>query len=240
MNNDKRLERLVSLVRKLLELSRSNSNAHEAGLALSRAQRLMEKYGISELDATLSSVREVASQIAPSEAEKVPEWMTSLAWAVGHAFGCRPYFSWRYTSSGDCRRTVTFYGFSERPAVAAYAFDVLTRQLKDATAAWLKTQSKKLKLTTRRKRAELFRAGWVEGMRRVITVFQVTEQETQLMTRWMENQNMKTVTIRELKSCRGGEIARHRGYEAGRNVRLHHGVEGENPAAIGYLEEHTL
>lgn len=47
MNNDKRQERLVSLVRKLLELSRSNSNAHEAGLALSRAQRLMEKYGIS-------------------------------------------------------------------------------------------------------------------------------------------------------------------------------------------------
>lgn len=90
MSNDKRQERLVSLVRKLLELSRSNSNAHEAGLALSRAQRLMEKYGISELDATLSSVRDVASQSAPSEAEKVPEWMTRLAWAVGHAFGCRP------------------------------------------------------------------------------------------------------------------------------------------------------
>lgn len=32
MNNEKRQERLVSLVRKLLELSRSNSNAHEARL----------------------------------------------------------------------------------------------------------------------------------------------------------------------------------------------------------------
>lgn len=240
MNNDKRQERLVSLVRKLLELSRSNSNAHEAGLALSRAQRLMEKYGISELDATLSSVRDVASQSAPSEAEKVPEWMTRLAWAVGHAFGCRPYFSWRNTSSGDCRRTVTFYGFSERPAVAAYAFDVLTRQLKDATAVYLKTQSKKLKLSTRRNRAELFRAGWVDGMRRVITVFRVTERETQLMTRWMDNQNMKAATIRELKSCRGGDIARYRGYEAGKNARLHHGVEGENTAAIGHREERTL
>ncbi|HDC4528641.1 TPA: DUF2786 domain-containing protein [Enterobacter cloacae] len=239
MNNDKRQERLVSLVRKLLELSRSNSNAHEAGLALSREQRLMEKYGISELDATLSSVREVASQSAPSEAEKVPEWMTRLIWAVGHAFGCRPYFSWRYTPSGDCRRTVTFYGFSERPAVAAYAFEVLTHQLKDATAVYLETQSKKLKLTTRRNRAELFRAGWVEGMRRVITVFRVTEQETQLMTRWMDNQNMKTVTIRELRSCRGGDIARHRGYEAGKNARLHQGVQGENPAAIGYRGKHT-
>ena len=240
MNNDKRQERLVSLVRKLLELSRSNSNAHEAGLALSRAQRLMEKYGISELDASLSSVREVASLSAPSEAEKVPEWMTRLTWAVAHAFGCRPYFSWRNTSSGEYRRTVTFYGFSERPAVVAYAFDVLTRQLKDATAAYLKTQSKKLKLTTRRNRAELFRAGWVEGMRRVITVFRVTEQETQLMTRWMDNQNMNTVTIRELKTCRGGDIARHRGYEAGKSARLHYGVEGENPSAITYREEHEL
>ncbi|ECN8124410.1 DUF2786 domain-containing protein, partial [Salmonella enterica subsp. enterica serovar Typhimurium] len=124
-------------------------------------------------------------------------------------------------------------------AVAAYAFDVLTRQLKDATAVYLKTQSKKLKLSTRRNRAELFRAGWVDGMRRVITVFRVTERETQLMTRWMDNQNMKAATIRELKSCRGGDIARHRGYEAGKNARLHHGVEGENTAAIGHREERT-
>lgn len=124
MNNDKRLARLV---RKLLELSRSNSNAHEAGLALSRAQRLMEKYGISEQDATLSSVREVDSQGAPSEAEKVPEWMTRLVWAVGHTFGCWPYFSWRNTSSGDCRRTVTFYRFSEgQPWRLIYLPEVLS------------------------------------------------------------------------------------------------------------------
>lgn len=134
---------------------------------------------------------------------------------------------WRNTSSADCRRTVTFYGFSERSAVAAYAFDVQPRQLKDATAAWLKTRSKKLKLTTSRNRAALFRAGWGDGMRRVIVVFRVTERETQLMIRWMDNQNMKTAIIRELKSCRGGDIARHRGYKAGKRARLHHGVEGE-------------
>ncbi|HHS3092994.1 TPA: hypothetical protein ACTEQ6_000926 [Klebsiella oxytoca] len=33
MNNDKRQERLVSLVRKLLELSRSNSNAQGENVA---------------------------------------------------------------------------------------------------------------------------------------------------------------------------------------------------------------
>lgn len=44
-------ERLVRRVRKLLELSRNNSNAHEAGLALARAQQLMAKHGITEQDA---------------------------------------------------------------------------------------------------------------------------------------------------------------------------------------------
>ncbi|HEI8505984.1 TPA: DUF2786 domain-containing protein [Serratia marcescens] len=96
MNQSPRQKRLVSLVRKLLELARSNSNAHEAGVALARAQKLMVKYGISERDATLSTVQQAPSQGAPSEARRaLPEWMSRLAWTVGSAFGCRLYFSWR-------------------------------------------------------------------------------------------------------------------------------------------------
>lgn len=41
MNNSQRQLRLLNLVRKLLKLGRSNSNAHEAGLALQRAQKLI-------------------------------------------------------------------------------------------------------------------------------------------------------------------------------------------------------
>lgn len=123
MSHSQRQARLVKLVRKLLELARSNSNAHEAGLALARAQKLMEKYGISELEASLSSIQTAPSQGAPSEAkQKQPEWMSGLTWAIVRAFGCRLYFSWRDSESGP-RRNVTFYGFSERPVVAAYAFD---------------------------------------------------------------------------------------------------------------------
>jgi hypothetical protein len=162
MNNSQRQLRLLNLVRKLLKLGRSNSNAHEAGLALQRAQKLMARYGISELDAGLTSVREASSRTAPSDAEKVPEWMVTLVRGVCHAFGCQAYYSWRQTSAGY-RRSVTFYGFSEKPEIAAYAFDVLTRQLKDATNSYLKTQSKRLKLATRRARAEQFRDGWVCG-----------------------------------------------------------------------------
>ncbi|MEL5565997.1 DUF2786 domain-containing protein [Serratia ureilytica] len=234
MNHSQRQVRLVKLVRKLLELARSNSNAHETGLALARAQKLMEKYGISELEASLSSIQTAPSRGAPSEAkQKLPEWMSGLAWAIARAFGCRLYFSWRDSESGP-RRNVTFYGFSERPAVAAYAFDVLSRQLKDATADYLKTQNKRLKMSTRRARAEQFRAGWVAGVRRVITTFTVSEQECELMGAWLESQKMGELQTRASKTCRGDDIARLRGFEAGQNARLHQGVQGAVTTGIGY------
>lgn len=234
MSHSQRQVRLVKLVRKLLELARSNSNAHEAGLALARVQKLMEKYGISELEASLSSLQTAPSQGAPSEAkQKLPEWMSGLAWAIARAFGCRLYFSWRDTPSGQ-RRNVTFYGFSEWPTVAAYAFDVLSRQLKDATVDYLKTQNKRLKMSTRRARAEQFRDGWVAGVRRVITTFTVTEQECDLMGTWLKNQKVGELKTRAPKACRGDDIARLRGYKAGQNARLHQGVQSGGPAAIAH------
>lgn len=241
MMNNTRQERLVSLVRKLLDLSRRNSNPHEAGLALSRAQRLMEQYGISEQEAELSAIRKAATQGAPSNAEKVPAWQENLVLGISCAFGCRAYYSWR-EANGTYRRIVVFYGTGERPEVAAYAWDVLCRQLKDATAIFLKKQNKRLKLATRRARADQFRAGWVEGVRRVISTFRISEQEVQLMEswmleRWMDNQNMQTATLRDVKACRGSDLARLQGIKAGQNARLNHGVGGSGPKGIGYREE---
>ena len=46
MNNSQRQLRLLNLVRKLLKLGRSNSNAHEAGLALQRARPRQEASGV--------------------------------------------------------------------------------------------------------------------------------------------------------------------------------------------------
>lgn len=124
-SHSQRQVRLVKLIRKLLELAKNNSNAHEAGLALSRAQALMQKYGISELDAESSSIREDQTQKAPSNAVKIPQWMDRLVWVVNRAFGCRAYYSWQQGSAGNSHRVVMFCGFGERPAVAAYSFDVL-------------------------------------------------------------------------------------------------------------------
>ncbi|HBD1844130.1 TPA: DUF2786 domain-containing protein [Salmonella enterica] len=230
-HNTNRMKRLVGLVRKLLELSRNNSNAHESGLALRRAQQLMAKYGINELDAELSSIREAETHFAPSEAEKVPAWMERLVWVANHAFGCRAYYSWK-EKEGNYRRIVVFYGFNERPAIAAYSFEVLSRQLMTAASSYLKTQNKRLKLSTRRARAEQFRAGWVDGVHRVIGVYSIPENENRLMMHWLNGKGFEKAIIRDARECRGADIARMRGYEAGQNARLHQGVQGRDEELI--------
>ncbi|CAI1912800.1 Protein of uncharacterised function (DUF2786) [Serratia entomophila] len=221
MSHSQRQVRLVTLIRKLLELAKNNSNANEAGLALSRAQKLMQKYGISELDAESSSVREYQTQKAPSDAVKIPQWMDRLVWVINRAFGCRAYYS-----RCNSHRVVMFCGFGERPAVAAYSFDVLSRQLKEATTAYLKTQNKRLKLSTRRARADQFREGWVEGVHRVVVDFGPSQRESQIMTHYLEALALDQTKLREAKECRGADIARGTGFVAGTNARLYHGVDG--------------
>ncbi|AWR82837.1 DUF2786 domain-containing protein [Salmonella enterica subsp. enterica serovar Virchow] len=230
MNNDAaRQEQLIKRIRKLLALSRNNSNSHEAGQALSRAQALMRKHGITELDADISVIKTSSSKGAPSEAEKVPVWMGRLMNVVAGAFGCHTYLDWRITTGGYWRRIVTFYGFGERPVVAAYAFDVLCRQMQKATKEYLSTQSRKLKQSTRRARAAMFRDGWVYGVRDVVDVFRLTEDETCVMNTWLQNQQFEgMVVFREVKDCYGGDHARWQGYNEGKKATLHHGVDSRD------------
>lgn len=217
MNADAaRQDQLIKRIRKLLALSRNNSNPHEAGQALSRAQALMRKHGITELDTDISVIKTSSSKGAPSEAEKVPVWMGRLMHVVAEAFGCHTYLDWRITTGGYWRRVVIFYGFGERPVVAAYAFDVLCRQMQKATKAYLSTQSRILKLSTRRARAAMFRDGWVYGVRDVVDAFPLTEDETRVMKTWLKRQQFEGMAaFRNVKDCNGGDRARWQGYSEG-------------------------
>ncbi|RXB79644.1 DUF2786 domain-containing protein [Escherichia coli] len=230
MNADAaRQDQLIKRIRKLLALSRNNSNPHEAGQALSRAQALMRKHGITELDTDISVIKTSSSKGAPSEAKKVPVWMGRLMHVVAEAFGCHTYLDWRITTGRYWRRVVIFYGFGERPVVTAYAFDVLCRQMQKATKAYLSTQSRALKLSTRRARAAMFRDGWVYGVRDVVDAFPLTEDETRVMKTWLKRQQFEGMAaFRNVKDCNGGDRARWQGYSEGKKATLHHGVGSRN------------
>lgn len=93
------IEKVMSRVRKLLQLSRSTNEA-EAALAAQRAAELMVEHNLSE-----ASIRIQGGDVQPAEpiAERHvvnPEayfrkrvaWKGSIASAVAHSFGCRMYW----------------------------------------------------------------------------------------------------------------------------------------------------
>ncbi|EJG5313103.1 DUF2786 domain-containing protein, partial [Salmonella enterica] len=145
MNKEKHLAR----IKKLLRLARGTSSPEEAMNAMAKAQAYMRKYGVSESDVELSEVREFASNGAPSDARSVPRYMHGLCTLVCRAFGVECYIGGRWRSSRSLKRYVNFYGPDSRPEIAAYAFDVLSRQMKAARKAYQDRHCKRCKPATR-------------------------------------------------------------------------------------------
>ncbi|QTP14193.1 DUF7168 domain-containing protein [Serratia symbiotica] len=222
-NNDK----LLAKIKKLLNLARKNTNSHEASLALERAQKMMREHRVTETDVALTEISEASSEGAPSNANKTPRYMSMLIEIIRQAFGVQSYLAWRIS-----KRTVVFYGPDERPQVAAYAFDVLTRQMMSARREFSAGQRRSVKRTTKTGRADAFCEAWVHGAYQVIDAFAVTPAEKGLMEAYYKkiSRNFVTVAHRPAKKVRGDEDARGAGYVAGTNARLSHGVDGNSSA----------
>lgn len=221
MNNEKYLAK----IKKLLNLARRSTNQNEAANAISQAQNLMRAHNLTETDVDLMDIDEFSSKGAPSNAVKIPAYATSLANMICSAFGVRCYHSYNVS-----RRVVVFYGPNERPQIAAYGFDVLSRQLIKARNEFSASQRKSIKRSTKINRADQFCEGWVLGAQQVIESFIVSEPETTLMTAYYNRLKSefghKTLAPRTAKKCRGDDIAKSAGYQAGQEAKLHHAVDG--------------
>ncbi|WP_284473522.1 DUF7168 domain-containing protein [Serratia symbiotica] len=197
-NNDK----LLAKIKKLLNLARKNTNSHEASLALERAQKMMREHRVTETDVALTEISEASSEGAPSNANKTPRYMSMLIEIIRQAFGVQSYLAWHIG-----KRTVVFYGPDERPQVAAYAFDVLTRQMMSARREFSAGQRKSVKRTTKTGRANAFCEAWVHGAYQVIDAFAVTPAEKCLMEAYYKkiSRDFVTVAHRPAKKVRGDE-----------------------------------
>ncbi|ENL7985469.1 DUF2786 domain-containing protein, partial [Salmonella enterica] len=100
---------------------------------------------------------------APSDARSVPRYMHGLCTLVCRAFGVECYIGGRWRSSRSLKRYVNFYGPDSRPEIAAYAFDVLSRQMKAARKAYQDRHCKRCKPATRVARGDQFCEGWCSG-----------------------------------------------------------------------------
>lgn len=152
-------EKVLSRIKKLMALADNTGNVHEAAVALRQAQALMMKYGVAPEAVELAEITSETCRNIPSNALSVPGWLNALVTVVCMIAGCRSYYGWYQHSDRKKRRSVTFYGIGERPAVACYLFGVVCRQLKRDAEHYLHTACTHplLKLSTIRRRMDEYR-----------------------------------------------------------------------------------
>ncbi len=133
-------EGILRKIKKCLALSAS-SNEHEAAAALRQAQKLMAAYGVT---AEALAGAEIGTGNAKSTAcTKPAEWEHLLAHVLKSAFGCdcivhTGWFNKRENRNGALAEFV-YIGLRHQAMTAAYAHDVLRRQLIKARTKYLKT-----------------------------------------------------------------------------------------------------
>lgn len=206
-------DKYIAKIKKLLRLARGTSSPEEAANAIAKAQAYMRQHGISENDAELFDIQEAASAGAPSDASTPPRYMHILCDLVCKAFGVECYISGEYRASGSLKRYVRFYGPDCRPEIAAYAFDVLSRQMMAERKKYQDKHCKRCKPSTRVARGDQFCEGWVFGARDVIAVYDVSPEEKSRLELYRENLHRTKVRrdgdMRTAKACRGGRVCRY-------------------------------
>ena len=209
--------KILDKIKKCLALSKS-ANEHEAALALKHAQALMQEYGLSLDDVVMSDVAEYGVK-AP---QTLPSWHWQLVHICGLAFGCE---HWLVSGWGGGK--MVFAGLHGRPELAAYAYEVLLRQLKQARRAFIKNELSRVRLAKNKTyRADQFCAGWVDTVRATVKAFARTDAEKALMKSYMENHHggMREAKARDMKPTShartAGGDARDAGSRAAGGVTL--------------------
>lgn len=223
-------EKYLAKIKKLLNLARKATNQNEAAAALRQAQNLMREHNVSEMDAESTAINEASSHGAPNNAVTPPRYLSHLISVIRRAFGVEALLSWRdgkYDYSPQ-RRVVTFYGPDNRPQIAAYAFDVLSRQMVAARKEYIDGLHRNTKPANRTAKADLFCEGWATGVYNIVTRLAPTESEATLMALYCERHypDVSRSAVRDARQCANSDTARVAGILAGRQAQLAHGVDG--------------
>lgn len=222
---------IIAKVRKCLALAASD-NEHEAALALERARALMAEHGIADDDVALADVSSALGR--GGGANKPPAWENILAASVGRALDCRVIYSYHPT---DFSRRWEFVGVGASAEIAAYAWSVLYRQLRQARTAYLAGPLKRCRPTRKRQRADIFCQAWALAVYDKVKHLAPSPAVQALLTASLDRRSgqLRTLEHREAKADNTPAVANdyHRGKTAGQRAELHAGVGGAAQARIG-------
>lgn len=208
-------ERVMAKVKKCLALSKS-ATGNEAAVALRQAQRLMTKHGLTDEKVELSQV--VSSETVAGWGISAPAYMMRLVGLVERTFGVIAVFQQR----GRRTRTVMYFGVGCQPEVAAYASDVLRRQLLRDRRDYLKMQWR-CKRANKSRRADLYAEAWVVAASETVHSFEQSLAVRSMIKRGIAEHvgELETATVRPRAYQDRDWAAASAGARDGRRAKLH-------------------
>lgn len=225
MNRDDALKK----IKKCLALGES-SNPHEAAAAMRQAQKLMAEHKVTEADVGLADVTEVKVM---TRLKTVTKWEAALARIIADAFGCDYFgFKSRYLTRGlsvATKREFVFVGVGAASQIAAFAYDVLSRQCGRDRQAHIQRQPKSCKPITKTARGDEFALGWVYGVCDLVDRFSGAEANQALIEQYIASKHPDMGAAKINNRAVGRNVRfddLEAGHNAGKKAQLNRGIGG--------------
>ena len=215
--------RLIDKIRKCLALSAS-PEPHEAAAALRQAQKLAAAHGVTDAELGLASYASEKVDCPLQAGKKLPETLATLTSLMQRAFGVKVTVH-REIRVSDPSWCVTYYGKSDRVALAAYSHRVVWRAMNAAWTAHLKTRPN---LKGQQGTRSGFLAGWLWGVDRTVTDLGMSEEEKNELQAYLEQE---VPSVKDGKTAETSKV-KHRsdtlraGLVAAKDFSLHRPIGG--------------
>lgn len=214
-------ERIIRKIKHCLALSQS-SNPDEAATALRQAQKLMHKHNINEFDTLSVDINE--HRVNSTTKTTPPTWQFSLAEVVADAMGCAYHCNTWRRGSGH-QSAFVFYGFDYQPEIAAYALEVLLRQVTKERKEFVARLDNNFSRYEKRRNGDYFCSGWVKGVAEVVQSFALPEQQEQAIDKYQkDNYSLKPWTRKAKRAVRGARTSEEQGFDRGQKANLSRGT----------------
>ncbi|HDL6887657.1 TPA: DUF2786 domain-containing protein [Yersinia enterocolitica] len=222
-------DKILSRIKKLKALL-SSSNPNEVNAAIKRINTLMQQHELTNKDVELSDISEEKAEWSPSKSKKMPKYLAYLVTAICKNFIVK---SIRYADG----RT-SFIGTGERPAIAAYVYSVLARQLITARKEYIDTLHGNTSKSNKTRYADSFAEGWTSEVYNKIVDFS-DENEVSKINEWiahkfgkLEASKVRNVNEGSKRIENNKALHEYAGRLSAKNVVLNHGVDGTETALL--------
>lgn len=230
MNTEVNRDKILDKIKKCLNLSKS-SEAHEAAAALRQAQKLMEAHGVSQEELLGMEVKSVQVMTPEPYKRKLPLYMNVLIGIVCRAFECDALIEAGYRN-GRPRLCVRYFGLNGKEQLAAYAHDVMWRQL---SASWKEYQKLNPWAVNEKGARQGFWIGWLQEVRSKVMAFAGNEEEKEMLSKAMVAYNGgKELTEGKTNSMSVNGHTNAAGRDAAGDFSIHRPMNGATQRALSH------